>query len=139
MCAGSVSTRVASTDPAASSSSTRIPGSPPGVRTRSSGTLGAPVVVTPPRDSSTEAPGNATRSASSGSLMWGALTKALPPPCVNGCSALCPISAMLRMPAGRSGRMPPSFRSTTVLRAAVSVRKATTSGASGSGPAAEAS
>ena len=83
-----------------------MPGSPAGVRTRSSGTLGAPVVVTPPRDSATDAAGKAARSASSGSLMWGALTNALPPPCVNGCSALCPISAMLRMPDGASGRMP---------------------------------
>ena len=73
-----------STAPSASRCSMRMPGSPSGVVSISPGVSGAPTVVAPPRCSETSASGKAARSASSGSLTCGGVTKALPPPWVNG-------------------------------------------------------
>ena len=108
-----------------------MPASPSGVESSSAGARGAPRVVTPPRCSVTSASGNACRSAASGSDTCGGVTKALPPPWVNGRTALCPMSAMRPRIDGARGRMPSSLPSTTVERAAASVRRATTSSSAG--------
>ena len=110
----------------------RMPGSPSGVVRSSPGACGAPTVVTPPRCSETSASGNAARRASSGALTCGGVTNALPPPWVKGSTALWPMRAMRPRSAGSIGSSAPSLRSTTVERAAASVRRSTTSSPAGS-------